>query len=154
VGKPEGKRPLGRPRRRWVDNIRMDLGEVGWGGVDWIGLAEDRNRWGALVKLVLNLRGKLSSGLSSSAQLLKSYVKNLSDIHLQSQLRNFIDVIISLCITTCFGPYGPSSGEYNYYLKHLRESHRYPNGSVVHKFVTYYKKGKYVVIYNGITSQH
>jgi hypothetical protein len=49
VGKPEGKRPLGRPRRRRVDNIRMDLGEVGWGGVDWIGLAKDRNGWRALV---------------------------------------------------------------------------------------------------------
>jgi hypothetical protein len=45
VGNPEGKRPVGRPRRRWVDNNRMDLGEVGWGDVDWIGLAEDRNRW-------------------------------------------------------------------------------------------------------------
>jgi hypothetical protein len=56
VEKPEGKRPLGRPRRRWVDNIRMDLGEVGWGDVDWIGLAKDRNRWGALVNSVLNLR--------------------------------------------------------------------------------------------------
>jgi hypothetical protein len=56
VGKPEGKRPLGRPRRRWVDNIRMDLGEVGWGDVDWIGLAQDRNRWRALVSSVLNLR--------------------------------------------------------------------------------------------------
>jgi hypothetical protein len=56
VGKPEGKRPLGRPRRRWVDNIRMDLGEVGLGDVDWIGLAKDRNRWRALVNLVLNLR--------------------------------------------------------------------------------------------------
>jgi hypothetical protein len=49
VGKPEGKRPLGRPRRMWVDNNRIDLGEVGWGGVDWIGLAQDRNRWRALV---------------------------------------------------------------------------------------------------------
>jgi hypothetical protein len=49
VGKPEGKRPLGRPRRRWVDNIRMYLGEVGWGDVDWIGLDQDRNRWRALV---------------------------------------------------------------------------------------------------------
>jgi hypothetical protein len=50
VGKPEGKRPLGRPRCRWVDNIiRMDLGEVGWGDVDWIGLVQDRNRWRALV---------------------------------------------------------------------------------------------------------
>jgi hypothetical protein len=56
VGKPEGKRPLGRPRRRWVDNIRMDLGEVGLGDVDWIGLAKARNRWRALVNSVLNLR--------------------------------------------------------------------------------------------------
>jgi hypothetical protein len=56
VGKPEGKRPLGRPRRRWVNNIRMDLGEVGWSDVDWIGLAKDRNRWTALVNSVLNLR--------------------------------------------------------------------------------------------------
>jgi hypothetical protein len=55
VGKPEGKRPLGRPRHRWVDNIRMDLGDVGWGGVDWISLAQDRNRWRALVNSVLNL---------------------------------------------------------------------------------------------------
>jgi hypothetical protein len=52
----EGKRPLGRARRRWVDNIRMDLGEVGWGDVDWIDLAQDRNRWRALVNSVLNLR--------------------------------------------------------------------------------------------------
>jgi hypothetical protein len=56
VGKAEGKRPLGRPRRRWVDNIRMDVGDVGWGDVDWIGLAEDRNRWRAVVNSVLNLR--------------------------------------------------------------------------------------------------
>jgi hypothetical protein len=49
VGKPEGKRPLGIPRGRWVDNIRMDLGEVGWGDVDWIGLAKDRNRWRELL---------------------------------------------------------------------------------------------------------
>jgi hypothetical protein len=56
VGKPEGKRPLGRPRRRWVDNIRMYLGEVGWGDVDWIGLAKDKNRWRALVNSILNLR--------------------------------------------------------------------------------------------------
>jgi hypothetical protein len=56
VEKPEGKRPLGRPRRRWVDNIRMNLGEVGWGDVDWIGLAKDRNRCRALVNSVLNLQ--------------------------------------------------------------------------------------------------
>jgi hypothetical protein len=56
VGKPEEKRPLGRPRRRWVNNIRMDLVEVGRGDVEWIGLAQDRNRWRALVNSVLNLR--------------------------------------------------------------------------------------------------
>jgi hypothetical protein len=56
AGKTEGKRPLGRPRRRWVDNIKMDLREVEWGDVDWIVLAQDRNRWRALVNSVLNLR--------------------------------------------------------------------------------------------------
>jgi hypothetical protein len=56
MGKPEGKRPLGRPSRRWIDNIRMYLGEVGCGDVDWIGLAKDRNRWRAVVNSVLNLR--------------------------------------------------------------------------------------------------
>jgi hypothetical protein len=56
VVKPEGKMPLGRPRRRWVDNIRMDLVEVGWGDVDWSGLAQDRDRWRALVNAVLDLR--------------------------------------------------------------------------------------------------
>jgi hypothetical protein len=56
VGKPEEKRPLGRPRRKWMDTIRMDLGEVGWGDVDWIGLAQDRNRWRAFVNSVLSLR--------------------------------------------------------------------------------------------------
>jgi len=56
VGKPEGKRPLGRPRRRWVDNIRMDLQEVGCGYMDWIGLAQDRDSWRMLVIWVMNLR--------------------------------------------------------------------------------------------------
>jgi hypothetical protein len=56
AGKRERRRPLGRPRRRWVDNIRMDLVEMGWGDVDWIGLAYDRNRWRALVDAVMNLR--------------------------------------------------------------------------------------------------
>jgi hypothetical protein len=55
-GKARGKAPLGRPRRRWADNIRVDLGEVGWRDVDWIGLAQDRNRWRALVNSLLNLR--------------------------------------------------------------------------------------------------
>ena len=56
MGKPEGRRPLGRPRRRWVDNIRMDLQEVGCGYVDWIELAQDRDRWRKLVSAVMNLR--------------------------------------------------------------------------------------------------
>ena len=56
VGKPEGKRPLGRTRRRWEDNIKMDLQELGCGGMDWIKLAQDRDRWRALVTAVMNLR--------------------------------------------------------------------------------------------------
>jgi len=56
VGKPEGKRPMGRPRRRWVDNIRIDLQEVGCGYMGWIGLAQDRDRWRTLVSAVMNLR--------------------------------------------------------------------------------------------------
>jgi hypothetical protein len=80
VGKPEEKRPLGRPRRRWVDNIKMDLGEVGWGGVDWIGLAQDRDRWREVMNLgVPQNAEKLSSsltagGLSSSAQLRRASI--------------------------------------------------------------------------------
>jgi hypothetical protein len=56
LGKPEGKRPLGRPRRRWVDNVNMDLREIGWDDVDWIDMAQDRDQWRALVNTVLNLR--------------------------------------------------------------------------------------------------
>jgi hypothetical protein len=56
VGKPEGKRPLARPRRRWVDNIKTDLREIGWDGMDWIDLAQDRDKWRALVNTVMNLR--------------------------------------------------------------------------------------------------
>jgi hypothetical protein len=56
TGKPEGKRPLERPRRRWEDGIRTDLREIGWGSVDWIQLAQDRDRWRALVNTVMNLR--------------------------------------------------------------------------------------------------
>jgi len=55
-GKPEGRRPLGRPRRRWVDNIRTDLQEVGCGYMDWIGLAQDRDGWRKLVSAVMNPR--------------------------------------------------------------------------------------------------
>jgi len=56
VGKPEGRRPLGRPRRRWIDNIMMELQEVGCGYMDWIGLVQDRDRWRTLVSTVMNLR--------------------------------------------------------------------------------------------------
>jgi hypothetical protein len=56
LGKPEGKRPLGRPKRTLVDNIKMDLIETGWDGVDWIDIAQDRDQWRALVNTVLNLR--------------------------------------------------------------------------------------------------
>ena len=62
VGKPEGKRPLGRPRRRWVDNIRMDLQEVGCGYMDWIGRAQDRDRWRTLVSAVMNPRVPWNAG--------------------------------------------------------------------------------------------
>jgi hypothetical protein len=56
VGKGEGKRPLGRPRHRWLDNTKMDLREIGWDGVDWIELARDRDQWRALVNTMMNLR--------------------------------------------------------------------------------------------------
>jgi hypothetical protein len=56
VLRAEGKNPVGRPRHRWVDNIKMDLGEIEWGGMDWIGLAEDREKCRALVNVVLNFR--------------------------------------------------------------------------------------------------
>jgi len=62
VGKPEGRRPLGRPRRRWEDNIRMDLREVGCGCVDWMELAQDRDRWRLLVSAVMNLRVPQNAG--------------------------------------------------------------------------------------------
>jgi hypothetical protein len=56
VGKPEGKRPLGRPTRRWMDNIKMDLRDIRWDGMNWIDLAQDRDQWKALVNTVMNLR--------------------------------------------------------------------------------------------------
>ena len=62
VGKPGGKRPLGRPRLRWVDNIRMDLQEMGCGYMDWIGLAQDRDRWRTLLSAVMNLRIPWNAG--------------------------------------------------------------------------------------------
>ena len=64
VGRPEGKRPLGRPRRRWEDNITMDLQEVGWGCEDWMELAQDRDSWEALASTVMNLRVPKMRGIS------------------------------------------------------------------------------------------
>jgi hypothetical protein len=62
VGKPEGKGPLGRTRFRWVDNIKMDLRETGWGGMYWIDVAQDRDQWRALVSMVMNLRVPYNAG--------------------------------------------------------------------------------------------
>jgi hypothetical protein len=62
MGKPEGKKPLGRPQRKWVDNIKMDLREIGRDGVDWINTAQDTDQWRALVNMVLNLRVPLNAG--------------------------------------------------------------------------------------------
>jgi hypothetical protein len=62
VGKSDGKRPLGRPRRRWVDNIQIDLREIGWDGVDWIDMAQEMDYWRALVNTVLNLRVPCNAG--------------------------------------------------------------------------------------------
>ena len=64
MGKPEGKRPLGIPRRRWEDNIKMDLHEVVCGGTDWIELAQDRDRWRALVNAVMKIRAPYNAGIS------------------------------------------------------------------------------------------
>jgi hypothetical protein len=73
VGKPEGRRPLGRPRHRWLDNIKMDLVEVGWGGVDWIGLAHDRDHWRALVNAIMNLRAPYNAGKLSNVQTTRDF---------------------------------------------------------------------------------
>jgi hypothetical protein len=62
VGKPEGRRPLGSPTCRWEDNIKMDLGEIGFGNVDWIHFAQDRDRWRALVNMVMSLRVPQNAG--------------------------------------------------------------------------------------------
>jgi hypothetical protein len=72
VGKPEGKRPLGRPRRRWVDNIKMDLREIGWDGMDWIEFAKDGDQWRASVNKVMNFRSHYNAKLSASQEGLGS----------------------------------------------------------------------------------
>jgi hypothetical protein len=73
VRKPEGKRPLGRPRRRWVNNVKMDLREIRWDGMDWIDVAQDRNQWRALGNTVMNLRVPLNAGKFLSCCTIASF---------------------------------------------------------------------------------
>jgi hypothetical protein len=91
VGKPEGKRPLRRPRRRWVDNNRMDLGVIGWGGVVWIGPAQDRDKYRALVNAAMNFLGhyQVAAQLVASRVMLSSIelVTYVQQHHLRSRGR-------------------------------------------------------------------
>jgi hypothetical protein len=73
VGDPEGKRSLGRPRRRWVDNIKMALREIGWDGINWINLAQNRGQWRALVNAVMNLRVPQNAGKFLSSCTISSF---------------------------------------------------------------------------------
>jgi hypothetical protein len=73
VGNPEGKRLLGRPRRRWVDNIKIYLREIGWDGMDWIDLAQDKDQWRALVNAVKNLRVPYNAGKFLSGCIIGSF---------------------------------------------------------------------------------
>jgi hypothetical protein len=84
VGKPEGKRPLGRPRNRWLDNIKMDLREIGWGGMDLTDLAKDRDQWRALVNMVMNLWDPYNFGKFFSNCTLVSSQEGLSYTELLS----------------------------------------------------------------------
>jgi hypothetical protein len=90
MGKPEGERPLGRPRRKWVDNINMQLGEIGYGGVGWIGLAHDRDKRRALVNAVMNGLHKMLGNYLMASQLAVSQVV-LSSIELVSQLTHYVN---------------------------------------------------------------
>jgi hypothetical protein len=80
VGNPEGKRPLGRPRRRWVDNIKMDPREITWDGMDWIDLAQDRDQWRTLVIAVMNLRVPSNSGKFLSGCTIGSFSRR-AELH-------------------------------------------------------------------------
>jgi hypothetical protein len=102
VGKPAGKRPLGRPRLRWVDNIRMGLGEVGWGDVGWIGMAQDRNRWRALVNSVMNLRFLKMPGNYRVAPQLAVYRVMLSSIELVSWLVSLVSILLKSLLSDHF----------------------------------------------------
>jgi hypothetical protein len=86
VGKPEGKRQLGRPRLRWMDNIKIDLGEIGRDGMDWIGLAHDRNKWRALMDSVMNLWFPSNAGIIISIGFTTDGLSSRAQLHLISQL--------------------------------------------------------------------
>ena len=103
VGKPVGTRPLGRPRRRWVDNITMDLQEVGCGYMDWIGLAQDRDRWRTLVIAVMNLRVPWNAGnfLTSCKQVSfsrRTLHHGVSYVWISEQTANFILYSITMFV--------------------------------------------------------
>jgi hypothetical protein len=74
VGKPEGKRPLERPRRRWEDGVRMDFTEIGWGSVEWIQLSQDRDRWRAVVSEVMNIRVLAPRSWLRLTQVMNSHI--------------------------------------------------------------------------------
>jgi hypothetical protein len=95
VGKPEGKRPLGRPRRRWVDNINIDIRDVGSSGMDWFDLIQDRGQWRALVNTVMNLRvpqttGRSLSGCTSGglSGVLLRFIEHLTEMRTRRYLRD------------------------------------------------------------------
>ena len=100
VGKPEGKRPLGRPRRRWVDNIKMDLQEVGCGNMDWIELAQDREKWRALVNAVMNRRVPLNAENLSSWEPVSFSRRTL--LHGVSNESNQITIANSHSLSFCY----------------------------------------------------
>jgi hypothetical protein len=99
VGKPEEKRPLGRPRRRWVDNIKIGLLELSWGGVDWIGLAQDRDKWRALVNAVMNLWVTLNAGRGQPDGNLRPYSRFSRPVSLL-----FLSSSSSIVLTRLSGP--------------------------------------------------
>jgi hypothetical protein len=95
VGKPEGRRPLGRPRRRWVDNIKMGLLEIGWRGVVWIGRVQDRDKWRALVNAVMNLRVPLNAGKLSNGYIIGG-LPSSSQFHRVTSLSLFFPSFVRL----------------------------------------------------------
>jgi hypothetical protein len=86
VGKPEGKRPLGKPRRRWLDNIKIDVRVIRWGGMEWMNLAQDRDQWRALVNTVMNLRVPQNAGKLLSGCVIGSFAG-------RAQLREYIKIM-------------------------------------------------------------